>query len=139
MRINLLIWPTQNFGRFHFRPKVQALEKKGWEIPIVLTLFRNSRYRQKLPKKFKRFSGEFLRSTLHKNVNKVFEKKQKWQNLTSFWKIFTKFISAYFWNFNALKYAVIWQKNGQKWQLCFTPWIIAKNDQKNSKIFLVNV
>ena len=53
----LLIWPTQNFGRLHFRPKIQALEKK----------------------------------------------------------------------------------KGKKWQLCFTPWIIAKNDQKNSKFFLVNV
>ena len=24
----LLIWPTQNFGRLHFRPKVQTLKKK---------------------------------------------------------------------------------------------------------------
>ena len=31
----LLIWPTRNFGQLHFRPKVQALEKKKWKMTIV--------------------------------------------------------------------------------------------------------
>ena len=31
------------------------------------------------------------------------------------------------------------KKKGKKWQLCLTPHIIAKNDQKNSKFFLMNV
>ena len=57
-----------------------------------------------------------------------------------FRKFLPKFRSAYFWKSNALKYAVIWQKkNGKKWQLCFTPQIIAENGQKNSKMFLVHV
>ena len=100
--------------------------------------FYTSDYSRKWPKNFKFFLVYAL-NTLCMNWNKLFEKKQKWQNLTIFRKFLPKFTSAYVWKSNALKYAVIWQKNGKKWQLCFTPQIIAENDQKNSKMFLVNV
>ena len=77
----LLIWPTQNFGRLHFRPKVQALEKKKgekWQLcfnPQIIA--KNS---QKISKKFL----VHVLGTLCIKWNKFFEKKQKWQNLTIF-------------------------------------------------------
>ena len=132
----LLIWPTQNFGRLHFRPKIQALEKKKVKNDnCVLPL----RLLPKMAQKIQKFFWWMFRVHVTYKFNKVLKKKKKWQNLTSFWKFLPKFTNAYFWKNNALKYAVIWQKNGKKWQLCFTPQIIAENDQKNSNFFLVNV
>ena len=96
-------------------------------------------YCQKWPKKFKIFFDECLRSTLHKSLTKFLKKNKNdkiWRGFGNFYQNLQMLI---FEKNNALKYAVIWQKNGKKWQLCFTPQIIAENDQKNSKSVLVYV